>query len=419
MKKFMFVLSATLILSPLLNAGTSEVCGIEKPGVTTPCNVKGGTFSEEEIKEIVKKDSVTLEETYKEMKDGKVHLYMFYSYDCPHCKKAHAFLDEAKKQHPELEVHQYEVKKNKQNIKIFEAVAKKYNVVPQGVPTIFLGHKNFVGFDENVTCKAIINEILHLKGEKASCPDNEIDVPFIGTVNTGTLSLPMFTVYLGLLDGLNPCAMWVLAFLLGLMVYARDRKKIIFLGTTFVVASGVVYFLFMTAWVNIFLIVGYSKLITIGLGVVAVVMGLINIKELFFFKQGVSLMIPESAKPKLHKKARSVIYEKNSVFAVLGTIALAVFVNFIELGCTIGLPAIYTRVLSLRGLSSFETYSYIAFYNVLYIIPLAVIVAAFAFTMGHFKFTETHGKVLKVISGLLMLGLGIILIAFPRILVLG
>ncbi len=418
MKRF-FILIFLLSISCSLLASSGEFCGIGDPGTTAPCDVEGGTFSKEEIREIVKKDATTLEEVYKEMKDGKVHLYLFYSYDCPHCKKAHAFLDEVKKQYPELQVHQYEVKGNKDNIKIFEAVAKNYGVRPQGVPTIFMGHKNFVGFNEKITCKSIINEIRHIKGEIVSCPENEVEVPLIGVINISTVSLPAFTVYLGLLDGLNPCAMWVLAFLLGLMVYARDRKRMLFIGGTFVAASGLVYFLFMTAWVNIFIIVGYSKTITIGLGVIAVIMGLVNIKELFFFKKGISLMIPESAKPKLYKKARAVIYEESGLLAVVGTIMLAVFVNFIELGCTIGLPAIYTRVLSLRGLPALETYLYIAFYNLLYVIPLVIIVTVFAFTMGHFKFTQTHGKILKVISGLLMLLLGVILIAFPRLLILG
>jgi thiol-disulfide isomerase/thioredoxin len=418
MRRILITVGLTLF-SFVAIASEGEFCGVEKPGTVTPCNVKGGTLSKKEITEIVKKDSTTIDGIYKEMKDGNVYLYMFYSYDCPHCKKAHAFLEEVKKQYPQLIVHQYEIKKNKNNVQLFRAAAKEYNVKPQGVPTIFIGNKNFVGFDENVTCKAIIKEIRRLKGETVSCPDNEIDIPFIGTVNTNTISLPAFTFYVGLLDGLNPCAMWVLAFLLGLLVYAENRKKMMFLGTTFVIASGVVYFLFMTAWVNIFLVIGYSKAITIGLGIVAIIMGLVNIKELFFFKKGVTLMIPESAKPKLYKKARAVIYEESGVLAVIGTIMLAVFVNFIELGCTIGLPAIYTRVLSLRGLKPLETYLYIGLYNVLYIVPLIIIVAGFTFTMGHFKFAEGHGKILKVISGLLMLGLGIILMAFPQILVRG
>jgi thiol-disulfide isomerase/thioredoxin len=144
-----FAIIGLLLLPVFLFASSGDFCGIDnKPGTTAPCDVKGGAFSEDEIREIVKKDSTTLEEVYKEIKDGKVHLYLFYSYDCPHCKKAHAFLEEVKKQYPQLQVYQYEIKKNRDNVKIFETVAKQYDVRPQGVPTIFLGNKNFVGFNE-------------------------------------------------------------------------------------------------------------------------------------------------------------------------------------------------------------------------------------------------------------------------------
>ena len=141
MRKILIVLSLS-IFSFVAFATEGDFCGIEKPGTTTPCNVKGGTFSQEEIKEVVKKDSTNIEKIYKVAKEGKIYLYMFYSYDCPHCKKAHAFLDEVKKQYPELLVQQYEIKKNQDNVKVFETVAKEYNVKPQGVPTIFIGDKN-------------------------------------------------------------------------------------------------------------------------------------------------------------------------------------------------------------------------------------------------------------------------------------
>jgi hypothetical protein len=148
-------------------------------------------------------------------------------------------------------------------------------------------------------------------------------IPLLGVVNVKGVSLTALTVYLGLLDGLNPCAMWVLVFLLGLMVNADSRKRMLFLGSIFVLSSGFVYFMFMTAWLNIFVIIGYSTIVTIGLGIVAVMMGLVNIKELFFFKKGFSLMIPESVKPKLYKKVRAIIYEERSVLAFIGTVFLA------------------------------------------------------------------------------------------------
>ena len=150
----------------------------------------------------------------------------------------------------------------------------------------------------------------------------------------------------------------------------------------------------MTAWVNIFLIIGYSRFITITLGAIAVIMGLIKIKGQVFFKKDVSLV------------------------TVIGTIMLAVFANFIELGCTIGLPAIYTKVLSLKNIPPLQTYFYIAFYNVMYVLPLATIVIIFAIMLGHIKFTDRFGNIFKLISGILMLLLGILLMFFPGLLII-
>lgn len=381
------------------------------------CSVDGGMLSEQETYNISKADSLSNEPIYQDIHQGKIYLYFFYAYDCPHCKKAHEVLEKLKRDHPDLIVKQYEVKKDSANAKYFEKVASVFNGSPKGVPTIYIGSKSFTGFYENVTCKSIIKEIKHLKGEEHDCERREIDIPMIGTISVDTISLPSFTIYIGLLDGINPCAMWVLMFLLGLMVYAQDRKKVIMLGTIFVATSGLVYFAFMSAWLNLFWIIGLSTTVTLILGIIAIVMGLINIKELFFFKKGISLMIPEKAKPKLYKKARQVINEQNSKLAIAGTVLLAIFVNFIELGCTIGLPAIYTRILSVRDLSAIKSYMYMALYNIAYVVPLAVIVTLFAYTMGHYKFTEKHGKIFKLISGFLMLALGSLLAFYPELLV--
>jgi len=409
-----FASSFDMQKSPFDPAPGTASCSINTS--KSACDVESGHMSDDEVFSITKKDSNYTKAIHKDVHDGKIFLYFFYSYDCPHCKKAHAFLEEQTKLNPNLEVKQYEVKKNPGNAKYFQEVSNAYGVKPKGVPTIFLGDQVFTGFSEDVTCKAITQEMKHMQG-LGVCPSTQITVPKLGTFSVDSISLPSFTFTIGLLDGINPCAMWVLMFLLGLMTYAKDRRKVCMLGTVFVIASGVVYFSFMAAWLNFFWILGISQYITIFLGSVAIIMGLINVKELFFFKKGISLMIPESAKPTLYKKARNIINEQNKGLAIGGTILLAVFVNFIELGCTIGLPAIYTRILSLKGLSMSESYMYMAFYNMAYVIPLAIIVTAFAFTMGHFKITEGFAKGLKLVSGFLMLTLGLLLILYPEMLV--
>ena len=244
-------------------------------------------------------------------------------------------------------------------------------------------------------------------------------MPFLGSIRTDRVSIGQLTLVLGLLDSLNPCAIWVLTFLLSLLAHTRSRKKMLVVGGTFVLMSGFIYFAFMAAWLSLFNVIGMHKAITVILGLVAVAMGLINLKELFFFKKGVSLMIPDSAKPKIATRARKILNEKNMALAVVGTALLAAFANVVELGCTVGLPAIFTKVLSSRGISATGQIGYMALYNVYYVIPLALIVGIFAWTMGHFRVTEKTGKALKLISGAVMLALGVIMLFKPSLLVLG
>ena len=355
-------------------------------------------------------------------KRGDATFYFFYSHKCPHCKKARPLVDAWERKFSEIKFRRLEVARDSENRALFEKISENLKIQNPGVPTFALGGSYVTGYEvgqHEELIEKMITEYLagNPDAVKNASSDTTVDVPFLGKLDANLISLPSFTLIIGLLDGINPCAIWVLMFLLTLMVNTKSRKKLIMTGTIFVVASGVVYFLFMTAWLNIFLFMGITETVTIGLGIVAIVMGLINLKEFFFFKKGISLMIPESAKPKLFKKMRGVMGAENAVVGIIGTIALAFFVNLIELGCTIGLPAIYTRVLSISGISPLKQYLYMALYNVYYVVPLAIIVVIFVFTMGKYRFEEKYAKILKVVSGVLMLTLGIILVIKPELLV--
>ena len=246
-----------------------------------------------------------------------------------------------------------------------------------------------------------------------------ISVPFFGEVDPGEISLPLLTVIVGGLDGFNPCAIWVLCFLLTLLIYVRNRRRMLIVGSIFVFTSALVYFLFMTAWLNFFLIIGYVDTVRILIAIVAVTAGIVNMKDFFFFKKGISLTIPESKKPGLIKKMRTLIKEESTVPLVIGTVALAFFANLIELLCSAGFPAIYTRILTLNALPRITYYLYLVAYNTVYVIPLFVIVMIFVFTMGKRRLTENQGRILKLVSGVMMLMLGLLLLLNPEILVVG
>jgi len=348
---------------------------------------------------------------------NEVRIYLFWGKGCPHCAKEKLFLEEMKSKYP-LRVVEYEVYYNETNREKFLEMCRKYGITPMGVPTTFIGDKYFIGFNDEIA-EEIENEIKRELEELDTGKSCETKIPIIGCINPKNVSLPAFTVLIAILDGFNPCAMWVLCFLLTLLVYTRSRKKMLLVGSIFVSASAIVYFMFMAAWLNLFLILGYKDWLRIGVGILAISMGLINVKDFLFFKKGVSLTIPERAKPGLFRRMRKVVRGGELPATIAGTVILAVTANFIELLCTAGFPAIYTRILTLQKLSLLEYYLYLALYNIVYVIPLLAIVLFFVYTMGKRKLTEREGRLLKLIGGGLMLILGILLISRPEALSFG
>lgn len=347
-------------------------------------------------------------------------LLIFHTYDCPHCREALRWAASARREYPGLIVEDHEVKLNPRNRELMAAVLAERSERISGFPTIVVGDRVLVGFSPSRTPGGIKAELDRLYGRQAAgCPaSGEIQVPLLGRIDPASVPLFNFSFTLGLLDGLNPCAMWVLMFLMGLLLYTRSRRRMLFIGAVFVASSGLVYFAFMAAWFNLFLVIGHARWITAGLGLVAVLMGLVNLKELFFFKKGFSLMIADGVKAGLAARVRGILDQHGSAAMAVSTVLLAVFVNLIELGCTIGLPAVFTRVLSLRESGLAEKYWYMAIYNAAYVVPLALIVSVFVCTMGRYRMTESHGKVLKGVSGALLLLLGLMMLLRPEALLL-
>jgi hypothetical protein len=229
--------------------------------------------------------------------------------------------------------------------------------------------------------------------------------------------LPAFTIAVGLVDGFNPCAMWVLLVLLSLLVNMHDRWKILGVAGTFVLISGAAYFAFMTAWLNVFQLAGFYDPVRITLGVLGVVVGAIHIKDFFAFKQGLSLSIPEAAKPRLYERMRAVVQAKSLWAAIAGASVLAVLVNMLELLCTSGLPAMYTGILTAQQLPAWQNYLYLLLYNVAYMFDDSVMVAIAVVTLGKQKLQERGGRILKLISGVVILALGVVMLVNPHWLV--
>jgi hypothetical protein len=237
-----------------------------------------------------------------------------------------------------------------------------------------------------------------------------------GERQAGEFSLPALTLVLAGCDAFNPCAFFVLLSLLSLLIHARSRRRMLLVGGIFVLCSGLFYFVFMAAWLNVFLLAGNLRAITLVAGILAVVVSLINIKDYFAFQRGVTLSIPEQAKPRLFDRMRKLVSATSLWPVLLGTLALAAAANSYELLCTAGFPMVFTRVLTLRELPTATYYGYVGLYNVIYVIPLAAIVLTFTWTLGSYKLQQREGRVLKLLSGAMMLLLGLVIMLQPSLL---
>ena len=248
---------------------------------------------------------------------------------------------------------------------------------------------------------------------------NVIDVPVFGKLRVRDLGMPLFSFLVGLVDGFNPCAMWILVFLLSVLVNIKDRKKIILIAGTFVLVSGMAYYAFMAAWLNLFLLIGIARPVQIALGLLALLIGVVNVKDFFAFKKGISLSIPESKKPGLYRRVRNIVEAKYLTVAIGGAIALAVVVNMVELLCTAGLPALYTQILTLQEFPAWKNYLYLGIYILAYMLDDTVLVTIVVATLSHRKLQEREGRWLKLISGFVILALGLVMIFRPELLQLG
>lgn len=241
-----------------------------------------------------------------------------------------------------------------------------------------------------------------------------MDLPWLGRLSAGRWGMPAFTFLVGLVDGFNPCAMWVLLFLLSILVNLGDRRKILAVAGTFVVISGVAYYAFMAAWLNVLLWVGYLRWVQISLAMLAIVVGSIHIKDYFAFKKGITLSIPEAAKPGIYARTRSIIMAENMFGAIIGASVLAVLVNFIELLCTAGLPAMYSQILTMRNFPAWQNYCYLGLYILAYMLDDILMVSIVVVTMSKRKLQEKEGRWLKLASGVVILALGLVLIFKPQ-----
>lgn len=385
---------------------------------------------------------------YTSAKDAEsvVNIYFFWGEGCPHCAKEKPFLEKMAQKYSEVRIHEYEVWGSSANRQMMTEFGEKLNVKVNGVPFTVIGEKHVIGWmDENYTgsqiedaircsiqntCRDIGDEVL-VKSSVTGMPDEKqvnqknspvpdfMTLPIIGEIRTKNLSLPVLTIILGALDGFNPCAMWTLLFLISLLVGMQNKKRMWMLGSAFIVASAIVYFLFMVAWLNLLVFLGFIVWIRIVIGLVALGGGGYNLKEYFSNKDATCKVTNTEKRQRIFQKIKDITHQQNFYLALIGIIILAFAVNLVELLCSAGLPVVFTQILTLSGLSSWQYYLYILFYIFIFLLDdLFVFVVAMT-TLQVTGMTTKYTRLSHLIGGVLMLIIGLLMIFKPEYLMFG
>ena len=377
--------------------------------------------------------------------DNLVNLYLFYSKTCPHCEEEIKMLDSIKDDYKNLRIYKYELSEDN-NSEIFKNVATLFDLNVSGVPFTIIGEKTFIGYGEN-SKKTIIGCIEYyskhgyvdkvgqylnkeLPTYDISDDDTSIDeyledygnysfnIPIIGEVNTKTLTIPMIAVVMGFIDGFNPCAMWILLFLITMLISMKDRKKMWILGSTFLITSSLIYFLIMLAWLNVAVLITKVNIIRSVIGFIAIIGGLYNIITTFKTSENGCNATDKKDRKKIMERIKKFTSEKSIWLSLIGVIALAISVNLIELACSAGLPVMFTQILVINDLSKIEYFIYIMVYIFFFLIDDLLIFIIAVSTMKVSGISVKYGKISKIVGGIILLLIGILLLLKPEWLML-
>lgn len=391
-------------------------------------------------------------------------IYFFHSPTCGHCAHEKEFIkDIIRPKYPELKINSYEIQEEKNT----DLLLKLYRThsVPHDyyglVPITFIGDDYVLGYKENELIDKIASHVEKFKEtesqeatdieipientESKNLPEIDIspvtnntsdqkpsaekenksmNLPIIGNINLAETSPMSMAIILGTLDGFNACAMIALGFLLTVLVATGVRKKLILIGGTFIFISGFVYFLFIVAWLNLFLIVQHLKIITLGVGVIVIVFALLTLKD--YFRDVICKICSVSPKGQgLFQKLECYLFEKleklvNSnasiPILIIGVALVAAGINMVELICSFGFPLAFTKALTSMDLSNTSYYFYLILYILFYMIDDFIIFLIAVFTLKITGISTKYLKVIKLISGIVLMLIGILLLFKPELL---
>lgn len=348
-------------------------------------------------------------------------VYFFYSATCPHCAKEEVFLDELETKYDNLTIERYEVTENPDNAKLMDEMQKKLNINNSYVPLTIVEDSFIIGFSESRKddLTDLVEIGLGLK-EKPVIPEKETEedttknLPLLGKIDVKNTSLLLISVVLGLVDGFNPCAMWVLLFLISTLISMNNKKRRWILGITFLTTSALFYMLIMMSWLNIVVNIGMTVVIRIIIAIIALVGAFINLKDYFKTKNAGCTVVSNYRRKIIFSKIKKFTSEKNFFLALLGVITLAISVNVIELACSAGIPIIFSSILSINKVSSLSSFLYTLVYIFFFLIDDLIVFTIAMLTLKVSGISNKYSKYSKLIGGILMFIIGILLIFKPE-----
>lgn len=369
-----------------------------------------------------------------------IDIHLFYSLSCPHCKEEREYLEDLEKKDSTIKVHYYEVTQNEENSNLLDKIQKLIDGETPYVPYTVIGSKYRVGFNNSTKLEldnviksyrdseyvdivsgiingSITEENINHYLEKTDVEvEDDVDIPFLGKVDPKSVSLPLIAMIIGLVDGFNPCAMWILIFLISMLLGMKDRKKMWYLGSLFIAISAGVYLLFMVAWLNIVMSVTEIRWVQVLIAVVALIGSLINIRSYLKERKKDSgcQVVDDKKRKKIFEKIKKFTHEKSLLLSSLGVMALAISVNVVELACSAGLPVLFTNILALNNVTTEMSSLYILIYIFFFMLDDLIVFNIAMFTLKVTGVTTKYTKYTHLIGGLIMLLIGVLLILKPE-----
>lgn len=396
-----------------------------------------------------------------------VALYLFWGEGCPHCAKARPYLESLTDKYPGVALNSYEIYYNQDNQVLFSYMAQKYGLEQLVVPTIFIGPYYLQGYSEelNPDIEAVVSQCLQsgctdagvgvinipqvvtpaslvstqapvtaipapqststaIPSESPNNPGTPrqinqghyLELPLIGRIDLEYQSTTLSTALIAFVDGLNPCSIWVLTMLLAITLHSGSRKKVLIIGLIFLTVTAGIYALFIAGLFTVLTVTNFWGWIQIVVALAALFFALVNIKDYFWYKEGLSFTIAEEKKPEIYQRMRSLIDASQSFWSLAGaTIVLAAGVSLVEFSCTAGFPALWTNLLVSQHVSAVLFVFLLLLYLLIYQLDELVIFSSAVFTFKASRLEEKHGRILKLSGGMLMLTLAVVMLINPAL----